>query len=303
MCIAYGPGTELPPQHEVELAEGVVALIHGDGSAGMSNSAVLLGDSTAVIDTMLLPEMAVGIRTALTRRGRTADLVINTHNHADHIGGNGVFADARILAHPRTVASTAAMLQPTLPALLKMVMPKFAPRLEDWTATVAEPTAIVELQRELPIEAQVLAFTDTHSSADLAVWLPAERVLLAGDLCFNAVTPLAVHGQVGRWRTALDELIALNPCTVLPGHGPVGDQGVLPALADYLDRVLDAAARAHAEHLQAETVWESFDPGPAADWLEPERTLVNIRIALSEKNRTSAQGEHHVRSQDAPNPR
>ncbi|MGH3373212.1 MAG: MBL fold metallo-hydrolase [Actinoallomurus sp.] len=309
MCVAAGPA-DMPPaanpaQREVELADGVVALIHGDGGTGVANCALLLKEPATVIDTMLLPEMAAGIAATLTRHGRKADLVVNTHNHADHIGGNIVFDGVRTVAHPRTVASTKGMLQPTLPALLGKVMPRFAPRLAHWDTVVAEPLPAAGIQRELPDGVRVLEFIDTHSTADLAVWLPDDEVLLAGDLCFTGVTPLAVHGRIGRWRTALDELIALRPRVVLPGHGRPTGAEALHALAGYLDRVLDAAALAHAEHLDAETVWARFDPGPAAGWLEPERTLVNIQVALAEKNRTPFEGEHRVRkqSEDAPHPR
>jgi cyclase len=296
-----GHADRMPAQDEVELADGVVALINGDGGTGMANSALLLDGPTTVVDTMLLPEMAAGIAATLARRGRKAELVLNTHNHADHIGGNAVFDGVRTVAHPRTVSSATAMLRPTLPALLSQVMPRFAPRLAGWDAVVAEPVPPADLRRELPDGVRVLEFLDTHSSADLALWLPAEEVLIAGDLCFAGVTPLAVHGRIGRWRAALDELIALRPRVVLPGHGRPGGIGALHALADYLDRVLAAAALARADRLDPETAWARFDPGAAAGWLEPGRTLVNIRVALTEN--PVPEGEHRVESADAPHPR
>jgi len=182
-------------------------------------------------------------------------------------------------------------------------MPRFAPRLADWHTVVAEPEPIAGWQDDLPDGARVLEFVDTHSAADLAVWLPADEVLVAGDLCFSGVTPLAVHGRIGRWRTALDELIALRPRVVLPGHGHPAGVEALRALADYLDLVLAAADLADAENLDPQAAWARMDPGPAAGWLEPERTFVNIGVALAEKNRAPFEGEHHVQDQDAPHPR
>ncbi|WP_167828708.1 MBL fold metallo-hydrolase [Streptomyces sp. MZ04] len=290
-----------PVREEVEVADGVIAVVNGDGSAGLSNSVLLLGEPTTVIDTMLLPEMAADIVTALTRRGRAAELVVNTHIHTDHIGGNRLFEGVPIVAHPRTVTGMRKMIgEPGLPALLAKVMPRFATRLADWDSVAAEPMPAIGIEGALPDTARVLEFTDTHSAADLAVWLPAEQVLVTGDLCFAGVTPLAVHGRIGRWRTALDQLIALRPEVVLPGHGrPTGIEA-LRALADYFDRVLAAARLAHAERLSAETVWARFDPGPAAGWLEPERTLVNIQVALAEISGQPFQGEHRVRQDQDP---
>lgn len=300
MSSTAGPAAELPPQHEVELADGVVALIHGDGGTGMSNSVLLLNERATVIDTMLLPEMAAGIEAALRHRGRKAELVVNTHNHADHIGGNVVFDGVRTVAHPLTVATAKAMLKPDLPALLSRVMPRFAPRLANWDAVVGEPLPVFDVQRELPDGVQVLDFIGAHSAADLALWLPADEVLLAGDLCFSGVTPLAVHGRVGRWRAALDELIALRPRVVVPGHGRPAGVEALRELADYLGLVLAAADLADAENLDPPDAWARFDPGVAAGWLEPERTYVNIGVALAEKNGKPFQGEHgeHHVSQD-----
>jgi cyclase len=152
----------------------------------------------------------------------------------------------------------------------------------------------------LPGGARVLAFTDAHSAADLAVWLPAEQVLIAGDLCFAGVTPLAVHGRVSGWRAALDELIALHPGVILPGHGQPAGVAALHELADYFDRVLAAARLAHTEGRTAEAVWARFDAGPAAGWLEPERTVVNIKVALAELTGQPFQGEHRVQQKPGP---
>ncbi|MGW1721067.1 MBL fold metallo-hydrolase [Streptomyces sp. NPDC002156] len=286
----------MPVRQEVEVADGVLALVNGDGGAGLSNSVLLLGEPATVIDTMLLPEMAADIVTALGRRGRAAELVLNTHIHTDHIGGNLLFEGVPIIAHPRTVDGMRRMIgEPGLPALLARVMPRFAARLADWDSTAAEPVPPAGIERALPDTARVLEFTDCHSAADLVVWLPGEQVLVTGDLCFAGVTPLAVHGRVGRWRTALDRLIALRPRVVLPGHGRPAGIEALRELADYFDRVLAAARLADAERLSAETVWARFDPGPAAGWLEPERTLVNIQVALAEISGQPFQGEHRVR--------
>ncbi len=285
-----------PVRQEIDVADGVVAVVNGDGSAGLSNSVLLLDGPTTVIDTMLLPEMAADIVTALSRRGRTAELVVNTHIHTDHIGGNLLFEGVPIIAHPRTATGMRTMIgEPGLPALLAKVMPGFATRLADWDSVAAEPVPAAGIERALPGGARVLEFTDTHSAADLAVWLPAEQVLATGDLCFAGVTPLAVHGRVGRWRTALDQLIALRPRVVVPGHGRPAGAEALRELADYFDRVLAAARLAHDERLTAETVWARFDPGPAAGWLEPERTLVNIQVARAEISGQPFQGEHRVR--------
>lgn len=61
-----------------------------------------------------------------------------------------------------------------------------------------------------------------HTAADIVVHLPKERILVTGDL---VVWPVPLVGDpqshIGEWSATLDKLIALNPNTIVPGHGPV----------------------------------------------------------------------------------
>lgn len=61
-----------------------------------------------------------------------------------------------------------------------------------------------------------------HTAADIVVHLPKERILITGDL---VVWPVPLVGDpqshIGEWPATLEKLIALNPNTIVPGHGPV----------------------------------------------------------------------------------
>src|SRR5215472_12935923 len=95
---------EWPTQRVAEVADGVVAILHGQGEMGVANSAFIIDSAEAiVIDTMTLPRMAVGIAQEIARRHARVSSVINTHHHIDHIGGNQVFAGAQLYAHPNTM--------------------------------------------------------------------------------------------------------------------------------------------------------------------------------------------------------
>jgi cyclase len=61
-----------------------------------------------------------------------------------------------------------------------------------------------------------------HTSGDIVVHLPKERVVIAGDLVIAPV-PYAGSPQShpGEWGAALEKLLALQPSTIVPGHGPV----------------------------------------------------------------------------------
>jgi glyoxylase-like metal-dependent hydrolase (beta-lactamase superfamily II) len=63
-----------------------------------------------------------------------------------------------------------------------------------------------------------------HTSGDLALWLPDERVLFAGDLLVEDGVTMVVDGSSAGLLVALDRLAALQPRVVVPGHGKLSER-------------------------------------------------------------------------------
>jgi cyclase len=275
--------TDLPAQRVMEVADGIVAVLQEPGTLGLSNCVAIAGESTSdrggvLLDAMLLPEMATKARAALAARGIHIDTVVHTHHHLDHIGGNEAFADARCVALPAVVADIDQMLANI--TIFDWLIPRYAGRFATLTVRRPEPVGLAELA--IPRGGRPMLFGPAHSGADLAVWFPDSRVLLAGDLCMNGVTPLAIHGSQAGWIDAIDALIALRPLTVFCGHGPLATVEQLHALRDYLSRVVTAGKAAAAAGHSPDDVLPDFDPGPLASWLEPTRTRQNLLRAIAE---------------------
>lgn len=57
-----------------------------------------------------------------------------------------------------------------------------------------------------------------NTGGDVVAWLPAERILVAGDLVDHPV-PYAFGGYPSDWIDTLERLAALDPLVVVPGHG------------------------------------------------------------------------------------
>ncbi len=73
-----------------------------------------------------------------------------------------------------------------------------------------------------------------NTGGDVVAWLPAERILVAGDLVDHPV-PYAFAGYPGEWIATLDRLAALDPALVLPGHGePLQGKGYIERVAALL---------------------------------------------------------------------
>jgi glyoxylase-like metal-dependent hydrolase (beta-lactamase superfamily II) len=61
-----------------------------------------------------------------------------------------------------------------------------------------------------------------HTSGDILVYLPNERIVVAGDLVMSPVPYLgSPQSHPGDWGRTLEKLLALDPVIVVPGHGPV----------------------------------------------------------------------------------
>jgi glyoxylase-like metal-dependent hydrolase (beta-lactamase superfamily II) len=114
------------------------------------------------------------------------------------------------------------------------------------------PTELIADRRELKLgktSVQLLHFGPAHTPGDLAVWLPQQKILFAGDIVYTerllAVLPI---GNSANWVQAFDKLVALNPKMIVPGHGrPTTIEVARRDTRDYLSflraeakRVLDA---------------------------------------------------------------
>jgi len=110
------------------------------------------------------------------------------------------------------------------------------------------PTELISDRRELKLgttSVQLLHFGPAHTPGDLTVWLPQEKILFAGDIVYTermlAVIPIS---NSANWVQAFDKLAALNPKTIVPGHGrPTTVEVARHDTRDYLSFLLAGAKR------------------------------------------------------------
>jgi fumarylacetoacetase-like protein/metallo-beta-lactamase superfamily protein len=123
-----------------------------------------------------------------------------------------------------------------------------------------------------------------HTDGDLVVWLPADRVLFAGDLLFPGLSPLAVAGRPSGMLRALDWIESFEPPVVIAGHGPVVPARDLDQVLDVPRRYPHPPAGPPRTQLQATplAVARSTDLGEFATLREHERLVLNLHAAYAE---------------------
>ena len=146
--------------------------------------------------------------------------VIVTHYHADHVYGLQEFKNigAKIYAQGegRNYLSSETAKQRLIASRVD-----FAP----WVNASTKLTgADVWIDQTYTLSVGGIDFKigrvgPAHAPEDLIIYVPSEKVLFAGDLVFRGRIPFVGNADSRGWLHALDEIQALNPSTVIPGHG------------------------------------------------------------------------------------
>ena len=120
--------------------------------------------------------------------------VVNTHHHPDHTYGNGfVPAETLVIGHEKC-------RDEVLTAGLEATNVITAPDYGNLTLRPPEVTFNDRMTlhlEEFPVELRHVG-GPAHTTNDVLVWLPEQRVLFAGDLAFNGGQPFVLEGSIAR---------------------------------------------------------------------------------------------------------
>src|SRR5437763_1607326 len=164
------------------LAEGAYGYVQPDGSWYINNCGfVAAGDHTVLIDTCSTERRTRALLGAVSATTSTpVTTLVNTHHHGDHTNGNYLVAGATAIGHRKTRELLVAEGIQTYEGIFTG---------SDWGELRVRPPEVVFEDRLTvyagDVEIQLIhPGHAAHTTNDVLVWLPARRVLYAGDLVF-----------------------------------------------------------------------------------------------------------------------
>lgn len=276
------------------VADRVHAYMQEPGGWCVNNAGIVVGDDTVlVVDTAATEKRALALRDAVDALAPgPRRIVVSTHHHGDHTFGNHVFSNRHTLlvshdAGPAELVRKGTALQSMWPHVEWGHTPTVLP-----TLTVRE-RATLHLGG---VTAELIHPGVAHTSDDLVVWLPEQRVLFAGDLVFSGSAPFVLMGSLTGSLAALARLRELDPLVVVGGHGPVGGPELLAATDEYLRWVAALAEEGLHDGLSPLETATRADEGAFAALLDRERLVGNLHRAFHE----AAGGAPCARIESAP---
>ncbi|MFI0982642.1 MBL fold metallo-hydrolase [Streptomyces sp. NPDC021093] len=278
-----------------EVAAGVHAHVPSAADDGRrpNNAGLVVGADgrSLLIDTAATERRTRALREeALRLASGPPHLLVNTHFHGDHAFGNHRFPEALVVAHEptRTERATAGLqLTGLWPEVcwgdVRQTLPHLTFRN---TLTLYVGGTRVELLHVGPA---------AHTTNDIVVWLPEQRVLFAGDVLMNGSAPFCLMGSVTGSLAAAGRLRALDAHTIVPGHGPVGGPELIDANEEYLRRLADLAEQGVAAGLSPLDLARETGTGPyGPPWPYDQATeaelLPNLQRAYAELRGTPPGG-------------
>jgi len=220
------------------------------GWLSSNNILLLSGEGCALVDSGYVshaPQTLALLQGALG--GRPLKLLVNTHLHSDHCGGN-------------------AALQSRYPALRTLIPPGHADAVRQWDAVALSYTPTGQscppfrfdealapgTSLRLGARDWVIHAAPGHDPHSVILFEPEYRVLISADalwqngfgVVFPEIEGIHAFDEVA---STLDLIESLQPRLVIPGHGSPFEQ-VAPALTVARQRLAQFCAdpRRHARH-------------------------------------------------------
>ena len=188
-------------------------------------------------------------------------ILVNTHVHGDHTGGNANFArqGATIMARPQL---RARLMNPSAPPGVKPLPPAPAQAL---------PVVTYDTETTLHMNGEAVRLIPApvaHTDGDTLVYFPKANVIMTGDFFRSVGFPnidIINGGTLNGLLASFETVLKLGPANavIAPGHGPITNKA---AVAEHRDMVIAVRDKVDALIKQGKTQDEVVAAQTAADF-------------------------------------
>jgi glyoxylase-like metal-dependent hydrolase (beta-lactamase superfamily II) len=262
-----------------EISSGVYAFIQHRGEWFVSNAGLIVGEKFAVVvDSLTNESMARAfIRKIREVTDKPLKFLLNTHGDADHVWTNHLFGTTTI-CHENCREDT-MRAHPEIYSVLFPELDFSGANITPQDITVNEKMKIYMENREIEAIHPGIA----HSTGDLFIYLPKEKIVFCGDLLFSSkCTPFAMFGSISGSIEALKKLYELNADFYVPGHGDIAGKDEIQENISYYLFVQNEAKKCFEKGLNLYEFLQKLELGEYENWFESERIVGNLARAYSE---------------------
>ncbi len=280
-----------------EIAAGVF-VIPDHGVELVPNVGVIVGDRAAlVVDSGLGPRNGAIVRSIAQELAGDRPLFLTlTHWHPEHGSGAQAFADDTII-YNRTQRQEYREKGAGFLGMFSQFGEVVAQELSD--VKLVDPHIVYDGAAELDLggkTVQLRTWGPGHTREDQGIYLPEEKILFIGDLIecrsfpvLSFFPPLDAEVDARKWITVLDQIKRMDITTVIPGHGEIGDVGLLARSYDYLELVLSETNRLADQGEDPEKITATVVPELIArfpEWDAPPEWLLAAGVQSVLANRS-----------------
>jgi glyoxylase-like metal-dependent hydrolase (beta-lactamase superfamily II) len=222
---------------------------------GGGNSGILVSDSLVLVIDTKQDEAALQFSKMVTElAGKKPVIVINTHNHPDHIHGNKYYKGQTIIAGGNYTR-------------------------ENWIKDAGEeslPTQWLKSEMNIKMGDDTATLFNlgrkSHTASDVVVYLHKRKMLFCGDVVLNKQAPVLIGtADADGYMAAFDLLPKkFDILKIVPGHGELGGPELITIFKQYF---LDMQTAALDPSKKEELVAKYKDWGQLPIFMSPGATI------------------------------
>ena len=221
------------------------------------NIGIIVGTRAAlIVDAGMGPKNGQVVVRELAKGSKNTQLYLTTtHFHPEHVTGAQAFPASTIVIRTKLQQEEVDRKQPEYIHNFSQRTPEIKALLQDVKPRAPDVVFDREIKLDLGgVTARVFWLGAAHTRGDSFIFVEEDGVLFTGDVVVNRFFPIFPDADANgkSWLAILNQLEALQPRKIVPGHGEVGDATLVGKEQTYLREIQSRVAELKAQGKSSE---------------------------------------------------